>query len=74
MKPTTPDRAPASTADRYRAAAKHLTRAVEAMRQAHAELTTEDGDELPFAGRVGEAIEDVHNAATRLTEYAAHGW
>lgn len=73
MPRTTTDRVPPSTADRYRNASKHIARAVESLKLAHAELTP-DGDELPFAGRVGEAIDDMHNAAERLTEYAANGW
>lgn len=73
MPRTTTDRVPPSTADRYRAAARHLARAVEAMKQAYAELTPEDGA-LPFHERVGEAIDDMHNAGERLTEYAANGW
>lgn len=73
MRRTTTDRVPPSTADRYRAASRHLARAVEELKRAYAELTPEDGA-LPFHERVGEAIDDMHNAAERLREYATNGW
>ena len=65
--------APATNADRYRLAAKYLARAVANLRRAHAALTP-DGDELPFAGQVGESLEDMTRTEGRLREYATNNW
>lgn len=62
-----------STAESMKRAARHLDRAAEALKAAHAELTP-NGDELPFSEQVAEQGNDVARVAERLKQYAANGW